>query len=539
MTMLVPQGEGKNEGGTEEFLPKVSFAQLQTLRHSMNQVVIAKDIITKVLGPAHDEWRLNGGERYMSLEIREQIAAEKRRQHRATMDIYAKPPEHAYAVWASGMGRHEEARKAMNTVIAAQEKRLAGTPPIVAPLAASYGLAATIESNAGDRQGAIKCLLQALTLMNPNEVEEGEEGDGEQSLFSKQFDKLGFYLSTYGMIPLQEMLISGELEQQHKLLPLAFKRAEVLEQKRERALMVAFDEDAEEKPVNLSDAQNPRDVEELLNDKQGAALFEEFCVQEAMDHYVRFWLKIKDFKKCSRLNIPIDAELGRKKRKAKRKAKMKKVKEGTSAIPDGWQALYDESVSGGGTPYYYNEQTGETSWDRPPPLTPREEREVLEKILLYEDKPKKIVSHIYAHFIVPKKLSCITMHHYDELLSRGSNADYDYDMFDHANQMVFDVLMEIYRRFLTSNLGSRYLWKKLLTKRLKAGLIHGQAVARGWLQYRHTIAQRALMLRKWLVCVGCCVWCCAWCCVCFHVLTFFFLCLCFPSCLVLMCVCCS
>ena len=110
------------------------------------------------------------------------------------------------------------------------------------------------------------------------------------------------------------------------------------------------------------------------------------------------------------------------------------------------------------------------------------------------------------------------MHHYDELLTRGSNADYDYDMFDHANQMVFDVLMEIYRRFLTSNLGSRYLWKKLLTKRLKAGLIHGQAVARGWLQYRHTIAQRALMLRTWLVCC----WPCVWFCICFHVLTLFF-----------------
>jgi hypothetical protein len=44
-------------------------------------------------------------------------------------------------------------------------------------------------------------------------------------------------------------------------------------------------------------------------------------------------------------------------------------------------------------------------------------------------------------------------------------------------------------------LGSRYLWKKLLTNRLKMALIHAQAVARGWLQYRRTIVRRALMLR--------------------------------------------
>ena len=50
-------------------------------------------------------------------------------------------------------------------------------------------------------------------------------------------------------------------------------------------------------------------------------------------------------------------------------------------------------------------------------------------------------------------------------------------------------------RFLTSSLGSRYLWKKLLTNRLKMALIHAQAVARGWLQYRRTIVRRALMLR--------------------------------------------
>ena len=51
------------------------------------------------------------------------------------------------------------------------------------------------------------------------------------------------------------------------------------------------------------------------------------------------------------------------------------------------------------------------------------------------------------------------------------------------------------KRFLTSSLGSRYLWKKLLTNRLKMALIHAQAVARGWLQYRRTIVRRALMLR--------------------------------------------
>ena len=499
MTVLIPAAttgttDGTADGTEEEYRPKVSFAHLQTLSHSLNQVVAAAQVITKVLGPAHDEWRLNGGERYMSLEDREKREAEKRRQQRAQMVIYATPPEHQYAIWASGMSRHAEARAAMNTCIQAQEKRLAGIPPIVAPLAASYGLAATIESNAGDRQGAIKCLLQSLTLMDPNEMEENENDVG---LFNKQFDKLSFYLSTYGMIPLSEMLDSGQLAEQHALLPLAFKRAEVLEQKRERELMVEADVDAKEKPITLSDAQNPRDVEEMLNDKGGAALFEEFCVQESIDHYVKFWLKIKQFKKLERMKVPIDPELGRKERSKLKKLKRKAVENGTSAIPDGWQALYDESVSGNGTPYYYNESTGETSWDRPPPVTPRDEQLLLERILLYEEKPKKMISSIYAHFIMTKQLQCLTMHHYDELIQRASHADYDYEMFDHSQRMVFDVLMEVYRRFLTSSLGSRYLWKKLLTNRLKMGLIHAQAVARGWLQYRHTIARRALMLRAY------------------------------------------
>jgi ankyrin repeat protein len=306
MTMLIPSETGSpSKTLNNEFLPKVSFSQLQTLRHSLNQVIAAKDVITKVLEPAHDEWRLNGGERYMSLEDREKIQAEKRRQKRALMDIYNEPPEHQYAIWASGMSRHDESRKAIYTVIDAQEKRLSGDPPIVAPLAKSYGIAATIESNAGDRQGAIKCLLQSLTLMNPNSMNNNEEGDGEKTLYSKQFDRLSFYLSTYGMIPLNDMLKSGELEQQHSLLPIAFKRAEVLEQKRERTLMVQFDEDAEDKPITLSDAQNPRDVEEMLNDKIGVKLFEEFCVEEAIDHYVRFYLKVKLLKKYEKLGVVV------------------------------------------------------------------------------------------------------------------------------------------------------------------------------------------------------------------------------------------
>ena len=110
----------------------------------------------------------------------------------------------------------------------------------------------------------------------------------DENLYSKQFDRLAFYLASYGMIRLSEMLASGELEEQHKLLPIAFRRSEALEQKREREHMVQQDEDAIPKPITLSDAQNPHDVEEMLNDEGGAALFEEFCKEEAIDHYVRF-----------------------------------------------------------------------------------------------------------------------------------------------------------------------------------------------------------------------------------------------------------
>lgn len=191
----------------------------------------------------------------------------------------------------------------------------------------------------------------------------------------------------------------------------------------------------------------------------------------------------------------IDVEKGRKERKRIQKLKLKSIEDGTSEIPDGWQALYDESVSGNGTPYYYNESTGETSWDRPPPVTPRDIKLKIQKIIENEEKPKKVISTIYSKFIIPRKISCLTMHHYDELLERATDANYEYDMFDHSHKMVFDVLIEVYGRFLTSSLGSRYLWKKLLTNRLKRGLIRSQAVARGWLQYRKTIARRALMLR--------------------------------------------
>ena len=210
--------EGNNEDDDDddenevvEYLPKVSWAHLKTLRHSLTQVVSAKDSMERVLGPAHDEWRLSGGERYQSLEEREILAAEKRRQKRALMAIYATPPEHNYAMWASGMQKHEEARQAIQQAIDAQEKRLSGDPPIVAPLAASYGIAASVEANAGERQGAIKCLSQSLTLMDPN---------NDENIYAKQFDRLAFYLATYGMIPLSEMLASGELEEQHKLLPI-------------------------------------------------------------------------------------------------------------------------------------------------------------------------------------------------------------------------------------------------------------------------------------------------------------------------------
>ena len=158
-------GEGEGEEEEEEVIeyqPKVSYAHLKTLRHSLNLVVSAKDSIERVLGPAHDEWRLSGGERYMSLEDREKIAAEKRRQKRSQMMIYATPPEHNYAMWASGMQKHAEARRAIQQAIDAQEKRLAGDPPIVAPLAASFGIAASVEANAGDRQGAIKWYVMYL-----------------------------------------------------------------------------------------------------------------------------------------------------------------------------------------------------------------------------------------------------------------------------------------------------------------------------------------------------------------------------------------
>ena len=69
--------------------------------------------------------------------------------------------------------------------------------------------------------------------------------------------------------------------------------------------MVQFDEDAEDKPITLSDAQNPRDVEEMLNDKIGVKLFEEFCVEEAIDHYVRFYLKVKLLKKYEKLGVVV------------------------------------------------------------------------------------------------------------------------------------------------------------------------------------------------------------------------------------------
>ena len=70
-----------------------------------------------------------------------------------------------------------------------------------------------------------------------------------------------------------------------------------MEQKRERESMVSNDEDALPKAITLSDASNPHDVEEMLRDAGGAALFEEFCQSEAIDHYVRFWLKIEKLRK--------------------------------------------------------------------------------------------------------------------------------------------------------------------------------------------------------------------------------------------------
>ena len=49
-----------------------------------------------------------------------------------------------------------------------QEKRLAESQ-LFEPIAASYSVAAAVESNAGERQGAIKYLLQALTFMTPGD----------------------------------------------------------------------------------------------------------------------------------------------------------------------------------------------------------------------------------------------------------------------------------------------------------------------------------------------------------------------------------
>ena len=158
------------------------------------------------------------------------------------------------------------------------------------------------------------------------------------------------------------------------------------------------------------------------------------------------FIKILLFFQFCRIGVPINPDEGRAARKKRKKAKLKQVKEGTSAIPDGWTALYDESVSGGGTPYYYNEATGETSWDRPPPVTPRLEKKKENKIIENQDKPRKLISNIYATFIRPKTIACLTMHHYDLLLGLAEQAEYEYDMFDHSQHMVFDVLMEVYRR---------------------------------------------------------------------------------------------
>jgi ankyrin repeat protein len=460
--------------------PKVAYSQLVTLRHSLTTANGLKATMEAVLRPAHNEWRLMGGERYMSIEDREKRNAEARRLHRAEMEIYKDPPEHNLAMWCSGMGRHEQARKTIRSCIDVQEKRLAGDPPIVEPIAASYSVAATVESNAGERQGAIKYLLQALTLMVP--------GDPN---YHVQFDRLASYLMTYGMIRLQEMDDAGELEAQHTLLPICFHRAQALEQKRERERMVMFDEDAEEKPITLSDAANPHDVEEMLRDEIGVKLFEEFCSGEATDHYVRFWVKVWRFKRYERAGVHIDPEEARRLRRKKKKEDSKKVQ----PIPDGWQELFDQSVSGQGASYFFNESTGEVTWDRPRPVTPEAERRQNQRVRELEERPRKAISHIYGKFIRPKALGCITNAHYNELTDRASNADYTYDMFDHSQELVFNVLIETYRRFLTSNLGSRYLWKKLLTNRLKMGLIHSQAVARGWLQRRATIVRRVLLLR--------------------------------------------
>ena len=149
----------------------------------------------------------------------------------------------------------------------------------------TLAIKATIEAEAGKMAECISTLLKSLETIPPGHPK-----------YTGLFDQLATAMESYGLLALERQESSGELARQHPLLAPAFRRAEGIATRRERERMIMFDEDALEKPITLSEAQNPRDVREMLLDETGVKLFEEFCAREGIDHYVRYWCDVENFK---------------------------------------------------------------------------------------------------------------------------------------------------------------------------------------------------------------------------------------------------
>ena len=70
-----------------------------------------------------------------------------------------------------------------------------------------------------------------------------------------------------------------------------------------------------------------------------------------------------------------------------------------------------------------------------------------------------------------------------------------FTMFKVTAELVFSVLQNAFRRFLTSEIGAEYLWERIMTDKLKNGIILFQAYARKWSAKRRVVRIRAMMVR--------------------------------------------
>ena len=243
--------------------------------------------ISKVVKPAHAAYVALGGYAVEPPTPRERRIAEEKRLKRWKKDLYTEPKEHEIAMFLAGLGRHAEAVTMLNDLMSMQEKRLGVEAPAIA---VTMAYIAKVMDDSGQAADATGWFLRALDQLAP--------GDKK---YNKIFDALAYSMIHSGLSHIDRMT-KEEMAVQHRLLPAAFARANRINERHNRTRMALFDEDAEEKPISLTEASNPADVMAMLNDAKGMELFIKFSRTESQGStdVVLFWQYINKLQILSR-----------------------------------------------------------------------------------------------------------------------------------------------------------------------------------------------------------------------------------------------